>query len=88
VFAACLHTVDWKQYRAWCVKDACANPASQSVCIMISALALSCAVRGVHVDWMSDQQLAGFCRGWHALHAGREMEKEEQGSERNVRRGR
>jgi len=63
VFDACLRTVDWKVYRAWCVKDACAHPASQSVCTMISALAFRCAVRGVHVDWMGDDQLAAFCQG-------------------------
>jgi len=64
VFGPCLRTLDWKVYRAWCVKDACVNPVSRSVCTMISALAFSCAIRGVHVDWMSDDQLADFCRGF------------------------
>jgi len=63
VFESCLRTVDWKLYRAWCIKDACVNPVAQSVCTMISALAFSCAIRGVHIDWMRDDQLAGFCRG-------------------------
>ena len=63
VFAACLRTLDWKVYRAWCVKDACVKPTSTSVCTMISALAYSCAIRGVHVDWMADEQLADFCQG-------------------------
>jgi len=63
VFHDCLRTVDWKVYRAWCIKDACASPVSQSVCTMISALAFSCAIRGVYVDWMADDTLAQFCRG-------------------------
>ena len=73
MFESCLRTVDWKLYRAWCVKDACVKPASQSVCTMISALAFSCATRGVHVDWMSDDELAGFCRGFSSLSKSLEM---------------
>lgn len=49
-----------------CIRDLCAdqsaNHRDQVKCSVVTALAHACALKGIIIDWMSDETLAGTCR--------------------------
>jgi len=63
VFASCSRFSRTALYAEASRYDACAVPkeATASVCTWITLLGHVCAVRGLAVSWMSDQQLYEYC---------------------------
>jgi len=63
VFAGCSRFSRTKLFAEGSRYDACAVPdaATETVCTWITALGHVCAVRGLPVNWMADQQLHDYC---------------------------
>lgn len=60
----CVGIVDWAGLRRTCRRDSCSRPLEPApVCVALATLAHQCAQRGVHVDWMNNEQTQKLCSG-------------------------